>query len=102
MELVQGLVIDERRLRALCRTHGVRRLGLFGSALRGDLRHDSDIDLLVEFEPDRVPGLLGLARLELELEQLLGRTVDLRTAADLSPHFRGEVAANARMLYDAA
>ncbi len=102
VELAPGVTIDDDVLEMFCRTNGVRRLGLFGSALRGELRPDSDIDLLVEFEPGRVPGLLHLAALELELMELLGREVDLRTAADLSRHFRDEVSASARVLYDAA
>jgi predicted nucleotidyltransferase len=65
-------------------------------------RDDSDIDLLVEFEPGRTPGLLGVAKLELELRELLGREVDLRTVGDLSPYFRDDVVAAARVLYDAA
>lgn len=72
------------------------RLGLFGSALRGELGPDSDIDLLVEFEPGQVPGLLTVARLEIELSEILGRTVDLRTLGDPSRYFRDEVAAHAR------
>jgi len=102
VELAPGVTIDDDVLQTFCRTNGVRRLGLFGSALRGELRPDSDIDLLVEFEPDRIPGLLHLAALELELAELLGREVDLRTAADLSRLFRDEVSASARVLYDAA
>lgn len=102
VELAPGVTIDDDVLKAFCRTNGVRRLGLFGSALRGELRPDSDIDLLVDFEPGRVPGLLHLAALELELAELLGREVDLRTPADLSRHFRDEVSTSARVLYDAA
>lgn len=102
MELAPGVTIDDDILETFCRTNGVRRLGLFGSALRGELRPDSDIDLLVEFEPGRVPGLVHLSALELELSEVLGREVDLRTAADLSRHFREEVSASARVLYDAA
>ena len=102
MELAPGVVVDDDVLTAFCRTNGVRRLGLFGSALRGELRPDSDIDLLVEFNPGRVPGLLRLAGLELELAELLGREVDLRMPGDLSHRFRDEVAAGARVLYDAA
>jgi uncharacterized protein len=67
-----------------------------------ELRDDSDIDLLVEFEPGRTPGLLGVAKLELELQGLLGREVDLRTAGDLSPYLRDDVVAAARVLHDAA
>jgi predicted nucleotidyltransferase len=102
MQLAQGIAIDDEVLRAFCRANSVRRLGLFGSALRGELRPDSDIDLLVEFEPGHTPGLLGMARLELELMELLGRDVDLRTTGDLSVRFRDEVSASARVLYDAA
>lgn len=94
--------MDDEALAVFCRANGVRRLGLFGSALRGQLRPDSDIDLLVEFEPGRSPGLLRLAGLELELETLVGRAVDLRTPADLSRYFRDQVSSSARVLYDAA
>jgi predicted nucleotidyltransferase len=102
MELAQGVVVDDEALASFCRANGVRRLGLFGSALHGQLRPDSDIDLLVEFEPGRSPGLLRLAGLELELEALVGRAVDLRTPADLSRYFRDQVSSSARVLYDAA
>lgn len=102
MELAPGVVVEDEALRAFCEGHGVRRLGLFGSALRGELTPTSDIDLLVEFEPDQIPGLLGMAQLELELSELLGREVDLRTQGDLSRYFRDEVAASARIVYDAA
>lgn len=102
MELAPGVSIADERLQAFCSAYGIRRLGLFGSALRGQLRPDSDIDLLVEFETDRTPGLLGIAQLELDLADLLGRSVDLRTLGDLSRYFRDEVAAQARTLYDAA
>ncbi len=102
MELAPGVTIDDAVLEAFCRRSGVRRLGLFGSALRGELRPDSDIDLLVEFEPGRVPGLLLLTGLELELAELLGREVDLRTPGDLSGRILDDVSAAARVLYAAA
>lgn len=103
MELAPNLVVDDEALAAFCRRHGIRRLSLFGSALRGGLDPDSDVDLLVEFQPDRVPGLLKLAALERELSELLGgRDIDLRTAGDLSPRFRDRVRAEARELYAAA
>jgi uncharacterized protein len=102
MELAPGVEVDEERLRAFCAGHGIRRLKLFGSALHGALRPDSDIDLLVEFDAGRTPGLLRIAGLELELGELLGRPVDLRTIHDLSRHFRDRVASEARTLYDAA
>lgn len=102
MQLVAGIAIDDHVLREFCRAHGIRTLRLFGSALEGQLQPDSDIDLLVDFDRGRVPGLLTIARLELELGELLGREVELRTPRDLSPYFRDEVTSHARLLYDAA
>ena len=78
--------------------HGIRRLALYGSALRGDFGPASDVDLLVEFRPERTPGLLELAQMELDLEVAIGRRVDLRTYEDLSRHFRDQVAITARPL----
>jgi predicted nucleotidyltransferase len=91
--------IPAERIAAFCRNHAVRRLSLFGSILREDFRPDSDIDLLVEFEPGQVPGLLGMAGLEIELSEMLGRRVDLRTAEDLSRYFRDEVLEEAVLQY---
>ena len=86
------LSVSETALAAFCQEHGIRWLAVFGSALRDDFGPDSDIDLLVEFEPDRIPGLLGVAGMEIRLSELFaGRKVDLRTAQDLSPYFRQEV-----------
>ena len=85
------LSYDKEALARLCRRHRIRRLALFGSVLKGTDRPDSDVDFLVEFEPDTVPGLLGLAEIEGQLSELLGRPVDLRTANELSPHFRQAV-----------
>ena len=65
-------------------------------------RPDSDVDVLVEFEPEHVPGLLTLAGLEIELSELLGRRADVRTAEDLSRYFRDDVVAAAQVLYAAA
>jgi len=102
VELATGTSVDEAELRGLCRRHRIRHLALFGSALRGELGPDSDLDLLVEFEPGCAPGLLRFAAIELELEQLIGRRVDLRTPQDLSRYFRATVVEQARPLYDAA
>ncbi len=73
--------IPKDRLTAFCRTHGIRRFAIFGSALRDDFGPDSDIDVLVEFDPDRTPGLLGFVSLEAELSDLFDRDVDLVTHA---------------------
>lgn len=101
MELRPGVRIDTTLLEDFVHRHGIRRLALFGSALRDDFTESSDLDFLVEFEPDRVPGLFRLASMERELESLLGRPVDMRTYHDLSKFFRDEVAATARVLYAA-
>ena len=93
------LDVPETELAPICRRHGIRRLSLFGSRLAGTARPDSDVDLLVEFEPERVPGLLGMSQIEIELGHALGRKVDLRTAADLSPLFRDEVVSRAQVAY---
>lgn len=83
-----------------CRDNHVRKLALYGSVLRDDFGPDSDIDVLVEFEPGRVPGLLGLARMERQLSAILGnRPVDIRTAEDLSPYFRQDVVESAEIQY---
>ena len=96
------LPVDRAALERLCRAHGVHRLSLFGSVLRGTDRPDSDVDLLVEFEPGRTPGFLGLAELEAELSRLLGgRKVDLRTPQELSRYFRDEVLRTAEVQFAA-
>ena len=98
--MAQNLFSDQAALGALCRRHHIRRLSLFGSTLKGTARPDSDIDLLVEFEPGKVPGYLGMARIESQLSQLLGgRKVDLRTANELSRYFRDEVVGAAEVQY---
>jgi hypothetical protein len=92
--------VEKVELAAYCRQHGIRRLALFGSVLRPDFRHDSDIDVLVEFDPESVPGLLGIARMERELSAFVeGRKVDLRTSEDLSRYFRQRVIDEAEVHY---
>jgi hypothetical protein len=95
------LSYDREALARLCRNHGIRRLALFGSVLKGTDRPDSDVDFLVEFEPGAVPGLLGLAEIEAQLSVLLGRRVDLRTANELSPYFRQAVERTAEVQFAA-
>jgi len=84
-----------------CRRHHIRKLAVFGSALHGDARPDSDLDVLVEFEPGHVPGLAFFA-MEQELSELLGRKVDLNTPQFLSPYFRDRVIQEAEVQYAAA
>ncbi len=94
------LSLDRTSLAKFCQRHHIQRLSLFGSQARGSARPDSDVDLLVEFEPGNVPGLMGIARLEAELSNLIGgRKVDLRTAADLSRYFRDDIIRAAQVQY---
>lgn len=93
---------DREALDILCRRHAIRRLSLFGSVLKGTAGPDSDVDLLVEFAPGSAPGLLRLAAIEAAFSALLGgRRVDMRTAPDLSPHFRSDVVRTAALQYAA-
>jgi predicted nucleotidyltransferase len=85
---------------AFCARNHIRKLSLFGSILTPRFGAESDIDMLVEFEPDRGPGMLGLVRMERELSEMVGRKVDLRTPRDLSRHFRDEVVASAVPQYE--
>lgn len=92
--------IPQAEIAAFCRRQHIRKLALFGSVLRDDFQADSDIDVLVEFEPGHVPGLIRLAGMEMELSELLGgRKVDMNTPLCLSRYFREEVLAEAKVLY---
>ena len=100
--MLNRLFSDTAALDIVCHRHHIRRLSLFGSTLDGTDRPDSDVDLLVEFEVGQVPGLLRLAAIEAEFSGLVGgRPVDLRTAQDLSRHFRDEVVRTAQVRYAA-
>lgn len=94
-----SLTVDEETLVRFCEAHHIRRLSLFGSQLKGTAGAASDIDLLVEFDPAHIPNLFGIAGMEIELSELLGQKVDLRTAADLSRYFRDEVVHSAEVQY---
>jgi len=101
VRLRPGLTIEDSFLDSFAKRWGIRRLAVYGSVLREDFGPSSDVDMLVEFLPDRTPGLLRIAQMELELEAVLGREVELRTYEDLSPYFRDNVAATARPVYAA-
>jgi len=92
---------DENQLAAFCRRNEIRRLSVFGSALRDDFGPDSDVDILVEFADDAVVTLLDMSRMEIELSEMLGRQVDLRTPQELSRYFRDQVLATAVVQYAA-
>ena len=93
------IVIPQDFLKEFCERNHIRKLSLFGSILTPRFRPESDIDVLVEFEPGRVPGLIRLAGMEMELSEKLGRKVDLRTPGDLSKYFREKVVATALLQY---
>jgi hypothetical protein len=90
------------KIAVFCKENHIRKLSLFGSALRDNFNFDSDIDFLVEFEAGKVPGLIGISRMERELSEILGgRKVDMRTLQDLSKYFRDDVLAHAEVQYAA-
>jgi hypothetical protein len=95
----QRMMFPKGKIAEFCRRHHIQRLSVFGSVLRDDFRPDSDIDFLVEFAPNHIPGLFGLARMERELSSLLGRQADLRTPEDLSRYFRQQVMEEAQVQY---
>jgi len=98
--MVSRVNVDGTRISEFCHRHHIRRLALFGSVLREDFSPESDVDVLVEFEPTRTVGLFELYDMEQELAAILGvRRVDLNTPACLSQYFRQQVLAEARVEY---
>ncbi len=93
--------LDREAIAGFCRRHHIRKLSLFGSVLTDRFGPESDVDVLVEFEPGHVPGLFRFVGIEEELAVLIGRKVDLRTAAELSRYFRDEVVSRAEPVYAA-
>ena len=96
----KNVKFNKEQIADFCKRNHIIKLSFFGSILRDDFGPESDIDVLVEFNPKQVPGFLGLARMERELSSMLGnRKVDLRTPQELSRHFRDEVVAAADVQY---
>ncbi len=93
------IAIPREQIRQFCKRNRIRKLSLFGSVLRDDFTPTSDIDVLVEFQPEGRIGLFKMAHMERELSDLIGRKVDLRTPQDLSRYFRQEVLENAEVQY---
>jgi hypothetical protein len=93
-----NVLLPKDKIADFCRRHHIRKLAVFGSVLHGNWRPDSDLDVLVEFEPSHVPGLAFFG-MELGLSELLGRKVDLNTPQFLSPYFRDQVLAEAEVQY---
>ena len=101
MDEKNNIRVPRDKVAEFCKRNRIRKLSLFGSALRGDFRPDSDVDVLVEFEPGHVPGLAFFA-MENELSEILGRKVDLNTPQFLSRYFREQVLAEAEVQYAAS
>lgn len=93
--------LPEKEVKALCRRHHIRRLALFGSVLRDDFTATSDVDMVVEFQTGKTPGL-SFITIEDELSALVGRRVDLNTPSSLSRYFRQDVLAEAETVYVSA
>lgn len=93
--------VPHEKIAAFCRAHHIRRLAFFGSVLRDDFRPDSDVDVLVEFEPGETPGLAFFG-IDEELGAILGRAVDLHTPAMLSKYYREKVIRESHVAYDVA
>ena len=92
--------LPREQIEAFCARHHIRRFSLFGSVLTPRFRPSSDVDVLVEFEPGQGPGYFGLSAMEMELSDLLGRKVDLRTPEEISRYFSDEVLASAAVQYE--
>lgn len=101
MMIAPGIEMPEAEIADICRRHQVRELSVFGSAARGEMKPDSDIDFLVDFLPGARPGLLGVSAMMRELSALLGRRVDLAVKPALKPLIRAGVLADARLIYAA-
>ena len=98
--VLSSVTINEQVLEELCRRNSVHKLSVFGSFARGEVRPDSDIDLMVEFSEPK--GLFALVELENQLSDLFGRKVDLLTEQSVSPYIRNSIRRDLRVLFDAA
>jgi hypothetical protein len=94
-----NIEVDHKRIAAFCRCNHIARLSFFGSVLRDDFTAESDVDILATFEPSCMPSLFGLARMQRELGEIIGRNVDFKTAGFLSRYIRDEVLAEAQEEY---
>ncbi|MBO1049447.1 MAG: nucleotidyltransferase family protein [Dolichospermum sp. DEX182a] len=91
--------LSQEEINHFCQSYSIRKLSLFGSVLRDDFTKESDVDVLVEFEPGKTPGL-DIITMEDELSSIINRQIDLRTLADLSRYFREQVLIEAMVIYE--
>lgn len=89
--IINNITVPTEEIKHFCQRYHIHKLAFFGSVLRSDFSPESDIDILVEFHPEYIPGLIRFSSMEQELSNLFQRKVDLRTAEDLSPYFRQQV-----------
>jgi len=94
------VAVPQDRLAELCRRHHIRKMALFGSVLGAHFSPESDVDVLVEFEPEAQVTLFDMGEVQIELSEMLGREVDLKTIGFLSPYFRRQVLDSARVIYE--
>jgi uncharacterized protein len=100
---LHGINIPKKKIESYCKKNHIKKLALFGSFLRRDFSSDSDIDVLVEFEEDHIPGFFDLLKMEEQLSKFFkGKKIDLRTPKDLSRYFRKKVISNAEVIYAAS
>ncbi len=100
--MIQNITTPTKRIAEFCQRNRIKKLSFFGSVLRDDYGPDSDIDILVEFEPGTRMGLLRLAGLEIELGEILSRKVDLNTVQGLHPYLRESILAESEVQYEQA
>jgi uncharacterized protein len=93
------IAVDKEALSEFCKHYYIQELAFFGSVLRDDFSNESDVDVLVKFQDDHVPGFMELSRMERDLSAMLGHRADMRTAADLSRYFRDDVLREAAVQY---
>ena len=96
---IPNIFIPTEKITQFCQRYHIQKLSFFGSVLRDDFSHSSDLDILVEFKPKHIPGLIRLSAMEQELSNIFQRQVDLRTPEDLSSYFRQEVLNSAIVQY---
>ena len=93
--------LTKEQIADFCKKNQIRKFAFYGSVLRDDFRPDSDVDVLVELEPNHTIGLFEIAQMEIDLSELMGgRKVDVRTPRDLSKYFRDKVVAEALVQYE--
>jgi hypothetical protein len=94
-------MFDSAKIAVFCQKHGIKKLSIFGSVAKGTFRPDSDVDVLIEFDPSIRIGLFGMTKLEMELTDIMGRKVDLVTTGGLKQLIKDTVLSEAEVLYAA-